>query len=58
MSSASDATFSRVGDIVTKKRNRLLPSTIKKLIILKDRNIINDEEEEINDNKLFSKMVG
>lgn len=52
-SNASESTFSKVGDIVTKKRNRLLLSTIKKLIILKSWNIIEDEETEINDNKLL-----
>lgn len=46
----SESTFSKVGDIVTKKRNRLLPDTIKKLIILKCLGIAIDEEDEINDN--------
>jgi hypothetical protein len=52
-STPSEATFSKVGNIVTKSRNRLLSNTIKKLIILKELNAIDDEEELINDNILF-----
>jgi len=33
-SAPSESTFSKVGDIITKKRNRLLPSTVKQLITL------------------------
>jgi hypothetical protein len=51
-STPSEATFSKVGNIVTKSRNRLLSNTIKKLIILKELNAI-DEEELINNNILF-----
>jgi hypothetical protein len=52
-STPSEATFSKVGNIVTKSRNRLLSNTIKKLIILKELNAIDDEEELINNNILF-----
>jgi hypothetical protein len=52
-STPSEATFSKVGNIVTKSRNRLLSSTIKKLIILKEFKAIEDKEELINDNLLF-----
>jgi hypothetical protein len=51
-STPSEATFSKANNIVTKSRNRLLPNTIKQLIILKELNSIGDEEELINDNLL------
>ncbi|EGP90281.1 uncharacterized protein MYCGRDRAFT_37333, partial [Zymoseptoria tritici IPO323] len=48
-SAPAERVFSRVGDIVTKKRNRLRPDTIKKLIILKCLGVVPDEESTIND---------
>lgn len=54
-STPSKATFSKVGNIVTKSRNRLLASSIKKLIILKELGVIEDKEELINNNLLFNK---
>jgi hypothetical protein len=48
-----EATFSKVGNIVTKSRNRLLSNSIKKLIILKELNAIDNKEELINNNILF-----
>ena len=45
--------FSKANNIVTKSRNRLLPNTIKKLIILKELDIISNKEEIINNNILF-----
>lgn len=49
-SAPSESEFSKAGDIVTKKRNRLKPDTIRQLTILKSWGKINDEEETINDN--------
>ena len=49
-SALSESTFSKVGDIITKKRNKLLPNTIKQIITLKSWNIIEDEETTLNDN--------
>jgi len=51
-SAPSESTFSKVGDIITKKRNRLLPSTVKQLITLKSWKIIQDEDFLSNDNLL------
>ena len=51
-STPSESTFSKVGDIITKKRNRLLPSTVKHLITLKSWKIINDEKLLQNDDLL------
>ncbi len=47
----SESTFSRVDNIITKKRNRLLASTIKQIVLLKDWKIIEDEESTILDNE-------
>jgi hypothetical protein len=52
-STPSKATFSKVSNIVAKSRNRLLASTIKKLIILKELKVIEEKEETVNDNLLF-----
>lgn len=49
-SAPSEAIFSRTADIITKKRNRLLPSTIKELIILKEQGELITED--IDDNKV------
>lgn len=49
MSASSERIFSKVGDMVTKKRNRLQPSTIKKLAILKARDLVVDEESTVYD---------
>ena len=49
-SNPSKSTFSIASNLVTKRRGRLLPNTIKQLIILKSWNIIDKEELEINDN--------
>ena len=51
-SAPSKSTFSKVGDIITKKRNRLLPSIVKQLITLKSQKVINDEELLLNNNLL------
>lgn len=46
-SAASERVFSQGADIVTKKRNRLLPSTIRYLLCLRDWGVIvNDEDIE------------
>lgn len=59
MSAPSEALFSRIGDVVTKKRNRLLANLTKMLAFLKyrgklvgNRKIFGDEEldEELDDN--------
>ncbi|KAF8004199.1 hypothetical protein HF325_001647 [Metschnikowia pulcherrima] len=44
MSAPAEALFSRMGDIISKKRNKLLPTTIRILAILKSRGIIREEE--------------
>ncbi|KAM9899865.1 hypothetical protein OXX69_009313 [Metschnikowia pulcherrima] len=44
MSAPAEALFSRMGDIITKKRNKLSPTTIRMLAILKSRGIIREEE--------------
>ncbi|KFZ23264.1 hypothetical protein V502_02249 [Pseudogymnoascus sp. VKM F-4520 (FW-2644)] len=44
-SAASERVFSQGADIVTKKRNRLLPSTIRYLLCLRDWGIIVDDED-------------
>lgn len=44
MSAPAEALFSRMGDVISKKRNRLLPTTIRMLAILKSRGIIQEEE--------------
>ena len=51
-SAPSEFIFSKTSDIITKKRNRLLPNTIKQIITLKSWNILENEEETINDNNL------
>ncbi|KAM9937942.1 hypothetical protein OXX80_002541 [Metschnikowia pulcherrima] len=43
MSAPAESLFSKVKSIVTEKRNRLLPSTIRMLAILKSRGRIRDE---------------
>ncbi|KAM9935759.1 hypothetical protein OXX80_004684 [Metschnikowia pulcherrima] len=43
MSAPSESLFSQVGDMVTKKRNRLSPFTIKILALLKSRGKLPDE---------------
>lgn len=50
ISSPSDSFFSHVNVIITRKRTRLLPETIKSLAMLKTRGPIEDEETTINDN--------
>lgn len=45
-SAASERIFSVGGDIVTKKRNRLLPSTLRYLLCLRDWGVMGDEDEE------------
>jgi hypothetical protein len=52
-STPSESTFSKINNIVIKSRNRLLSSTIKKLIILKELKVIEDKEELLNNNILF-----
>ncbi|KAM9910803.1 hypothetical protein OXX69_004125 [Metschnikowia pulcherrima] len=44
MSAPAEALFSRMGDIISKKRNKLSPTTIRMLAILKSRGIIREEE--------------
>ncbi|KAM9934049.1 hypothetical protein OXX80_006349 [Metschnikowia pulcherrima] len=44
MSASSERIFSKVDDMVTRKRNRLQPGTIKMLAILKARDLVVDEE--------------
>ena len=44
-SAASERIFSVGGDIVTKKRNRLLPSTLQYLLCLRDGGVVGDEED-------------
>lgn len=44
MSAPSESLFSQVKDIVTDKRNRLLPSMIKILAVLKSRKIVQTEK--------------
>lgn len=56
-SAPSESTFNKVGDIITKKRKRLLPSTIKQLITPKSWKIINDEELLLNNNLLDFNIV-
>lgn len=46
MSAPLERLFSQVGDIVTKKRNRLLPGTIQKLAILKSQGPIEGERQD------------
>lgn len=43
MSASSESLFSKVKDIVTDKRNRLLPISIKKLALLKGRDLVGDD---------------
>jgi hypothetical protein len=45
-SAASERIFSVGGDIVTKKRNRLLPSTLRYLLCLRDWGVIGDEDDD------------
>jgi hypothetical protein len=45
-SAASERIFSIGGDIITKKRNRLTPSTVRYLLCLRDWGIVHDEEGE------------
>ncbi|KFY93324.1 hypothetical protein V498_04475 [Pseudogymnoascus sp. VKM F-4517 (FW-2822)] len=45
-SAASERIFSVSGDIVTKKRNRLLPSTLRYLLCLRDWGVIGDEDDD------------
>ena len=49
MSASSERIFSKVGDMVTRKRNRLQPGTIKMLAILKARDLVVDEESTVCD---------
>ncbi|QBM88248.1 hAT family C-terminal dimerization region [Metschnikowia aff. pulcherrima] len=56
MSAPSEALFSRVTDIVTKKRNRLHPSTIKMLAILKSRAVVTDESDISDLTNIFEKV--
>ncbi|KAM9886385.1 hypothetical protein OXX79_001421 [Metschnikowia pulcherrima] len=49
MSASSERIFSNVGDMVTRKRNRLQPGTIKMLAILKARDLVVDEESTVCD---------
>ncbi|KAM9930418.1 hypothetical protein OXX59_000515 [Metschnikowia pulcherrima] len=49
MSASSERIFSKVGDLVTRKRNRLQPGTIKMLAILKARDLVVDEESTVCD---------
>ncbi|KFY96310.1 hypothetical protein V500_02505 [Pseudogymnoascus sp. VKM F-4518 (FW-2643)] len=44
-SAASERIFSVGGDIVTKKRNRLLPSTLRYLLCLRDWGVMGDEDD-------------
>ena len=44
-SAASERVFSNGADIITKKRNRLLPSTIRYLLCLRDWGVIVDDED-------------
>lgn len=52
MSSPAESLFSQVKNIVTDKRNRLLPATIKLLAVLKARGVIPDEINTIRDSEL------
>ena len=58
----SESTFSRAGDIVTKKRTRLLSDTVKKLVILKVFNIAQArrkallKKEQFDENKLLLEL--
>ena len=45
-SAVSEHIFSVGGDIVTKKRNRLLPSTLRYLLCLRDWGVIGDEDDD------------
>lgn len=56
MSAPSEALFSRVTDIVTKKRNRLHSSTIKMLAILKSRAVVTDESDISDLTNVFEKV--
>ncbi|KAM9904030.1 hypothetical protein OXX69_007712 [Metschnikowia pulcherrima] len=49
MSASSERIFFKVGDMVTRKRNRLQPGTIKMLAILKARDLVVDEESTVCD---------
>jgi hypothetical protein len=53
MSAPSEALFSRVNDIVTKKRNRLLPLSIKQLAILKSGDAAPDDGDIVDVAKSF-----
>ena len=44
-SAASERIFSVGGDIVTKKRNRLLPTTLRYLLCLRDWGVMGDEDD-------------
>lgn len=49
MSAPCESLFSRLNDVVTKKRNRLSSNTIKNLAVLKSLGVILDEAETIFD---------
>lgn len=56
MSAPYEALFSRVIDFVTKKRNRLHPSTIKMLAILKSRTVVTNESDISDLTNVFEKV--
>lgn len=41
----SEAVFSTGADIVTKKRNRLLPQTVREILFLRDAGVIVEAED-------------
>lgn len=49
MSAPAERLFSQVNDVITKKRNRLHPETIKRLALLKSWDLIPDEDSTVTD---------
>lgn len=58
MSAPAESLFSQVGDIVSNKRNRLSPTMIKILALMKSRGKIPDETDMVDENHSLSNDSG